>query len=138
MNRNTLFLLIIPFLFEGCTAGSFGCKGFPNSPICKSAVQAYKATDVANPKNPVDAGGNDTAPLPAAPSVTETQGVQANVSPRVQDPSAVRTPPKVLRIWIAPWVDTAGNYHEPDYVDVITQPGHWIGSPPSAIQDSDQ
>jgi conjugal transfer pilus assembly protein TraV len=130
MNRNTLFLLIIPFLFEGCTAGSFGCKGFPNSPICKSAVQAYKATDVANPKNPMDAEGNDTAPLAAAPSVTETQGVQANVSPRVQDPSAVRTPPKVLRIWIAPWEDSDGDLQAPSYVFTELEPRRWIiGNP---------
>ena len=126
MNRYAQFLLIIPFLFEGCTSGSFGCKGFPNSPICKSAVQAYKATDVANPKNPIDAEESDTSPLAAAPSVPETQGVTSKVSPRVQDPSAVRTPPKVLRIWIAPWEDSDGDLQAPSYVFTELEPRRWI------------
>ncbi len=130
MNRHALLLLLIPLLFEGCTAGSFGCKGFPNSPICKSAVQAYKATDVANPKNPIDAEGNDTSPLAAAPSVPETQGVTPTVSPKVQDPSAVRTPPKVLRIWIAPWEDSDGDLQAPSYVFTELEPRRWIiGNP---------
>jgi len=130
MYRNGLYLLILPFLFEGCTAGSFGCKGFPNSPICKSAVQAYKATDVANPKNPLDAEGNDTLPLAVAPSVPETQGSIPTLSPKMQDPSAVRTPPKVLRIWIAPWEDSDGDLQAPSYVFTELEPRRWmIGNP---------
>lgn len=131
MHRYVSALSLVPLLLGGCTAGSFGCKGFPNSPICKSAVQAYKATDVANPKYPMDAEGSDTSPLAAAPSVPETQGVTSTLSPKVQDPSAVRTPPKVLRIWIAPWEDSDGDLQAPSYVFTELEPRRWIIGNPS-------
>lgn len=40
----------------------------------------------------------------------------------------------VQRIWVAPYEDTAGNYHQDSMMYVIMQRGHWIGNPVNAIQ----
>ncbi len=41
------------------------------------------------------------------------------------------------QIWIAPYVDTSGNFHEASYVYFSLSNGYWIGQPPSSIE-SDQ
>lgn len=37
------------------------------------------------------------------------------------------------RLWVAPWVDTEGHYHEPSYIYFVTAPGYWVGSPETGI-----
>jgi len=37
------------------------------------------------------------------------------------------------RLWVAPWVDTEGHYHEPSYIYFVTAPGYWVGSPQTGI-----
>ncbi len=40
--------------------------------------------------------------------------------------SWVRTPETVIRIWIAPFEDTEGNYHEASVIHTVVQPSRWI------------
>ena len=42
----------------------------------------------------------------------------------------------VQNVWIAPYVDQGGNYHWPQMVSVIVSPGHWVGAPLNALQQS--
>jgi conjugal transfer pilus assembly protein TraV len=42
----------------------------------------------------------------------------------------------VQRIWIAPYEDTEGNYHQDSMMYTILKDGHWIGQPVKAIQVS--
>jgi conjugal transfer pilus assembly protein TraV len=37
----------------------------------------------------------------------------------------------IQRIWVAPFEDQAGNYHEPSVVYAVIQGSHWIGVNPS-------
>jgi conjugal transfer pilus assembly protein TraV len=39
----------------------------------------------------------------------------------------------VQRIWIAPFEDTAGNYHQESEVYTVSKPSHWIGNPRKEI-----
>jgi conjugal transfer pilus assembly protein TraV len=48
----------------------------------------------------------------------------------------VRTGESVHRIWVAPFVDTAGNYHASSTVYTVTHASHWIGEPVKAIRRS--
>lgn len=36
----------------------------------------------------------------------------------------------VMRVWMAPYEDTSGNYHQESEVYSVVKPGHWIGQPP--------
>jgi len=44
-----------------------------------------------------------------------------------EDPP-LRIPPKVIRIWIAPWEDSDGDLHQPEYVysEITDKRGRWI------------
>lgn len=42
----------------------------------------------------------------------------------------------VQRIWIAPYEDTEGNYHQDNLIYTIMKDGHWIGRPVKAIKSS--
>jgi conjugal transfer pilus assembly protein TraV len=57
-------------------------------------------------------------------------------APMVGEP--IRYGETVQQIWLAPFEDTAGNYHEPSIVYIILQPPHWIGVPTKAIVSEDE
>jgi len=38
----------------------------------------------------------------------------------------------VMRIWVAPYEDTKGNYHQASFIDTVVKQGHWIGNPVTA------
>lgn len=43
----------------------------------------------------------------------------------------------VMRIWIAPYEDIEGNYHQDTTVFKVIKPGAWIGRPINAVTDED-
>jgi conjugal transfer pilus assembly protein TraV len=43
-----------------------------------------------------------------------------------QPTAAPRTPPRVLRLWIAPWEDSDGDLHEASMVHVLVDHGRWL------------
>ncbi|SRR5579883_1054164 len=36
----------------------------------------------------------------------------------------------VMRVWVAPYEDTSGNYHQESDIFTVVKPAHWIGYPP--------
>lgn len=46
----------------------------------------------------------------------------------------VRYQEDVMRVWIAPFEDTDGNYHQASSVYTVTKPGYWIGNPAREIR----
>lgn len=40
----------------------------------------------------------------------------------------------VMRLWIAPYEDTDGNYHQANQVYSVVQEGHWIQAPALAMK----
>ena len=58
--------------------------------------------------------------------------------PRAEDPSALRVPARVMRIWIAPWEDSRGDLHAPGYLYTEIEPRRWTpGAPPRSRDDLD-
>ncbi len=49
----------------------------------------------------------------------------------------IRMRETVLPIWIAPYEDTGGNYHEESEVFTIIKPGYWKGNPPKVISSNE-
>jgi hypothetical protein len=45
--------------------------------------------------------------------------------PHPEDPSALRVPARVMRIWIAPWEDSRGDLHAPGYLYTEIEPRRW-------------
>jgi conjugal transfer pilus assembly protein TraV len=42
------------------------------------------------------------------------------------NPAALRSPPRVLRLWIAPWEDADGDLHDASFVHVVVDTGRWL------------
>jgi conjugal transfer pilus assembly protein TraV len=110
-------------LSTGC-ATQYGCKGMPDDPKCLSTTEAYQVTDKALPE-------------PPKPELTKIESVKAGAAvgflrharqavPKIEDPTPIRTPAQVMRIWIAPWEDSDGDLMVSGYVYTELEPRRWM------------
>jgi conjugal transfer pilus assembly protein TraV len=113
----------IVFLSAGC-ATQYGCKGMPDDPKCLSTTEAYQVTDKALSE-------------PAKPEPTKIESIKAGAAapfpgharqpvPKIDDPTPIRTPAQVMRIWIAPWEDSDGDLMVSGYVYTELEPRRWM------------
>lgn len=51
------------------------------------------------------------------------------------DGAPIRSNESVQQIWIGPYEDVSGDYHEPSYVYTVVKKGRWIGEPASVVQE---
>lgn len=103
---------------SGLDGGSrFACKA-PDGVTCSSLSGTY-ANAVANNlpalrrEGKGDIKGNPDGKSPEIVGRAPSSG----------DP--IRSQPKVLRIWIAPWEDSDGDLHDQSYIYVMADPGRW-------------
>jgi len=129
--RKAALALLSPILV-GCASTmsgldgetKFACKA-PEGVSCASLSGVY-ANAVANNlpslrkegKEGKEGKGEASLGVPGKP--VEIMGQ----APSSGDP--VRTKPKILRLWIAPWEDSEGDLHDQSYVYVVTDPGRWV------------
>ena len=137
MNRPaTLVVSILLSVLASCST-QYGCKGLPEDPACLSAVEAYRMTDKANTtvrpsqKNPTETGKPGESTQSASESATalsaldNRQAISAPV-PKIDDPTPIRTPSKVMRIWVAPWEDSDGDLNVSGYLFTKLEPRRWM------------
>lgn len=134
-------MLILPILapltsLSGCAEmnSTFDC---PMKPGVSCA-----SLDEVNAK--VDRGeiGSSSTELPH-PS---TKNISLNQTQPTEPPSfsearwkkPLRYGESVQHIWVAPYEDTAGNYHQESDIYTIVKPGHWIGYPVKAIASDEE
>lgn len=132
--QKILFILVITFLLNSCASHSqFDCPLKPGI-RCESI-------DSVNAR--VDRGeiGNNTATL--IPS-------SANIKPiSYQRPSYFNGTPfkkgeplrygeTVMRVWVAPFEDKEGNYHQASDIYTITKPGAWMGAPLHTVDEDEE
>ena len=147
--RASALLLSVGALLQlsGCgsilnTAGSaeYGCPGMPQGVLCKTPAAVYRSThgEVAPTHFDTPIG----AALPATQSEASNNGSSSATAERigmgmpgmsskvVSGPRPVREPPKVARIWIAPWVDKNDNLHLSQVQFTEIRPRTWtVGKP---------
>ncbi|MFN3958024.1 MAG: type IV conjugative transfer system lipoprotein TraV [Tepidimonas ignava] len=111
-------------LLSGCAStmsgldgeAKFACKA-PEGVSCASLSGVY-ANAVAD--NLPGLRKDKPAPTVAQQTPSPIQGR----APSSGEP--IRTAPKVLRLWIAPWEDADGDLHDQSYVYVVANPGRWV------------
>ena len=138
----------------------YGCKGYPEGVTCKSVREVYKATENRDSLTGPDQGpttprthhqsrrNRESGPASSttagsSPASTPASGVAQNrrgrVSRSVNRPVApypdgkrpVRTPAKVMRIYVAPWVDKDETLHSGGHLYVEVEKRTWtIGEMP--------
>ena len=120
----------------------FACRA-PDGVVCTS-VSAVYANTVARTLPARQAGG--TSQGAGSESTTETDPKRTADPPRPYGatppagaaPAAgtpLLSPPRVLRLWLAPWVDEDGDLHDQAYLYVMWHRGEWqLGHTETAIR----
>jgi len=83
---------------------------------------ATPTSDTLLPSNeaPAAPGGMPTSE-PTTTAATLGVALQSG-----QSRAPLRSPPRVLRLWIAPWEDADGDLHEASVVHVLVDAGRWL------------
>lgn len=120
--------VMLSLFISGCATTEYGCKGMPEDPKCLSTTEAYQLSDKALPEpakvNAADAAvQSDVSTTPSSlPSIPLVQ----QPVPKIDDPTPIRTPAQVMRIWIAPWEDAEGDLMVSNYVYTELEPRRWM------------
>lgn len=122
MKRSAVWVgsVVLMGLFSGC-AVKYGCPA-PDGVTCKSISEVYAKSRGQG------TGAGDRG---------KTESIKENVLPTpgpwpsaLDDAIPLRSAPKVLRIWIAPWIDEEGDLHQEGHLYMVVDSGAWaIGSP---------
>ncbi len=105
----------------GFATTDYGCKGMPDEPSCLSTTQAYQVTNTAITEAPAE--NSPSSESPSTPAIVPP--LQQPV-PKIEDPTPIRTPSQVMRIWIAPWEDADGDLMVSNYVYTELEPRRWM------------
>lgn len=136
--RTSAALLAVAALASGCGSFSgldgsstFACKA-PDGVACTSVSGVYANPPVAEDAGRTKSGsssvveksepGKTMKPVdPALPSYGATKffhSIPANGTP-------ILTPPRVLRVWVAPWKDQDGDLRDQSFLYVMWDRGEW-------------
>ena len=119
----------------GCAGmnSKFGCNAVAGDSC--TPVSVVNRNAAAGDYDNMESGGSTNAS--ASQSNTQTYGYEGtDVGYNVATPmpgQPVRFGETVQRIWLAPYQDNAGNYHEPSYVYTVLEKPHWIGLPAKEV-----
>jgi len=125
MRNLAAIALLLPTVLVGCAStmtgldggSQFSCKA-PDGVTCSSLSGVY-ANAVANNLPALRKSGK----ADAAEKSDVRHGEITGRAPVSGEP--IRTQPKVLRVWIAPWEDADGDLHDQSFIYVMTDPGRW-------------
>jgi conjugal transfer pilus assembly protein TraV len=99
---------------------SFACKA-PDGILCESMSGIYANARAHNlPGQRVNGRGETEAELPR----TKTGG--AVMTRPIESGTPIRSAPRVLRVWFAPWEDSDGDLHDQSYVYLPVDSGRWL------------
>ncbi len=136
-------VLILMMNLSGCASlnSQFDCPMQPGV-MCKSLDQVNKMVDqgkLGGPESECSACSccktcsTPTCSVPVACCNPVTPYPIAAINPG--DP--LRYGETVMRVWMAPFEDSHGNYYQPTVLYTVIKPGHWIGNPVKAITNNE-
>lgn len=103
----------LALLLGGCsTSPQYACGAAPGGK-CESVTDAYFAA----------IGKKTTGGKGDAPKATEAT---ARVTQYIPEGIAIRSQPQVLRVWMPPWEDNNGVFHDQGYSYFVADPGDWV------------
>jgi len=124
--------LLLALALSGCASkmsgvggtDGYACKA-PEGTICTSVSGVYANATHALPMNAnaPETKAKHAAPLNYGATSIAPRGPMASGS---AIRSAIRSTPRVLRLWIAPWEDADGDLHEEALVHVVVDSGRWL------------
>ena len=118
------FLLLLTV--TGCRP-KFACSDdiYSGEPRCNSVSAMYN-TKMIGAEDPAEKKiEKDKSPTP---SPKADQGVEILKNMTYGTKIPLRVPPKIIRVWIAPWEDSDGDLHQPGYIfsEINAKRGRWL------------
>ena len=112
---------------SGCSSMSgfdakseFACKA-PDGILCESMSGIYANAQAKNlPGQRVNARGE--APV----ELSQAKGGSNVMTKPIYSGTPIRSAPRLLRVWFAPWEDTDGDLHDQSYVYLPVDSGRWL------------
>lgn len=141
--RTAAVLGVAAGVLSGCASfmsgldseSTFACKA-PAGVACQSIAGTYHNSVQNNLPSQNKKGNGDSAekkPDPDAngkPVYGGKEEDRPNLSPRDMDAMSsgipIRQPPLIVRIWVAPWEDEAGDLHDQSYFYTMVHSGKWV------------
>lgn len=124
-------VLLFSFALGGALSGcavKYGCPA-PDGVTCKPISEVYSNDGGRGP----GAGGRERPGLETRDSGSAEENLSLTPGPRSPVPEPVvplRSAPKVLRVWVAPWIDEEGDLHQEGNLYVVVDHGAWaVGVP---------
>jgi conjugal transfer pilus assembly protein TraV len=111
---------------------TYACKA-PEGVLCTSVAGVYANSLQMNlpsqrtEKRVTDAAANVVTATRAAPgpNPAPNTGSVANTA-SASDAASIRSAPRVLRVWLAPWEDSDGDLQDQSYLYVVVDSGRWL------------
>ena len=128
-------LLFSVMLLTGCATmgeSDYACKGRPGKPLCRSTTEIYERTH--NQEALIRIEHEESEAKPSIKSsmreiyqskVSDTETLIPQPTIPVEDTLPIRTPAKVMRIWIAPWEDEEGDLIASGYIYTEIESRRW-------------
>ena len=121
--------LLIVLTLSGCAStlsgvggtDGYACKA-PEGAMCTSVSGVYANSKQSPPKPAKPA---NKASSSATPAIYGASSI-APGAPSGNASGTIRSAPRVLRLWIAPWEDADGDLHEESLVHMVVNTGRWL------------
>ena len=129
MNRASFApLLIAAVALGGCAStlsGVGGAEGYackaPEGAMCTSVSGVY-----ANSRQAIAVSQKQSEKKLASTAASYDASLVAPLNSAATPSASIRSNPRVLRLWIAPWEDADGDLHEEALVHVVVDTGRWL------------
>ena len=89
---------------------------YPDGAHCLSLETAYDQS--ISKQDAADGTAQATASAPGLP--------QQALPQRMPSGQALLSEPQILRVWIGPWEDSAGRFHDQNYIYTVVREGEWV------------
>ena len=100
-------------------SNQFACKA-PDGILCESMSGIYANAQAKNlPGQRVSHG-------PGRPSETGATVTSGVLTRPIESGTPIRSAPRLLRVWFAPWEDSDGDLHDQSYVYLPVDTGRWL------------
>lgn len=127
--RKNVLAVVASLGISGCMSMSgydassqFACKA-PDVVLCESMSGIYANAEAHN--LPGQRGHRAVPARDVRPTASNTQ-YQAVMTTPIYSGTPIRSAPKVLRVWFAPWEDSDGDLHDQSYLYLPVDGGRWL------------
>lgn len=125
-------LAVAVITVSGCTSFGMGedeysCSGLPEGTRCMSAREVYNSSNDGKAPGSTSSNSGDEVHEYQGASSANNEVYADFVAPRLPNqPIPVRTPAKVMRIWVAPWEDTNGDLIVSGHIYTEIESRKWV------------